>query len=152
MMQTETVIFRASPQFVNQLARKAEQEGLSKSELLRSAVNQRDGQPVTDAPPIDICVSPERPMSIHERAASGDVEAFAMLAGLHYQRGQDGIEPALIAFAKAAEYARLAVTAGGDRQTWVTFLYILQRHSEVLRKAGLEQMADRAQGEAVALR
>ena len=40
-MQTEVVIFRASPDFTAALARKAEAAGVSKSELLRRAVLEK---------------------------------------------------------------------------------------------------------------
>lgn len=42
-MQTETVIFRASPDFVNLLARAARDEGVSKSEAIRRAVCEKVG-------------------------------------------------------------------------------------------------------------
>lgn len=87
----------------------------------------------------------------HCRAARGDGEAFAALAASHYQRGVSGIEPAIIAYARAAEYARLAAMSRGSRHDWMSFLYLLDQHAELLRTAGLTTLADAAQGEAVAL-
>ena len=89
-------------------------------------------------------------MSIHDRAADGDGEAFSTIAAAHYKRAEDGTEPAIIALARAVEYGRLAAIKGGRRER-VTLLYLLEEHSHSLRDAGMDALGDIAQGEAFAL-
>ena len=88
--------------------------------------------------------------SFHERAANGDAEAFSIIAAAHYKRAEDGIEPPIIALARAVEFGRLAAIRGGRRER-VTFLYLLEEHSHALRDAGMDALGDIAQGEAFAL-
>ncbi|MFC4293567.1 hypothetical protein ACFO0A_00685 [Novosphingobium tardum] len=88
--------------------------------------------------------------SIHGLAAQGDVEALNQLAAVHYTRAESGIEPAVIALAKACTFARLAALRG-EREEMITFLFLLEQHAHALRDVGLLTMADEAQGEAVAL-
>lgn len=89
-------------------------------------------------------------MSMHERAAGGDCNAFSTLAATHYQRAEDGTEPPLIALARAVEYGRMAAIRG-ERREMITLLYLLEQHSHALRDAGLNDLGDIAQGEAFAL-
>jgi hypothetical protein len=73
------------------------------------------------------------------------------LADAHYRRGLAGLEPAIIAFARSVDYARLAAMNRGERLDWLTFLFILDAHAAVLRAAGFTHPADLAQAEALAL-
>lgn len=147
-MQTEQVNFRASADFTSLLADLAQREGVTRSELIRRAVADR--AELSGSPPINISVGPP-PVSLHERAACGDADAFSHLAALHYQQAHDGAEPAPIAYAKAVTYARLALIAANTRTDWLNFMYLLDQQADALRAVGLDDLADTAHGEAVAL-
>ena len=90
-------------------------------------------------------------ITAHEAASRGDGNAFAQLADMHYQRGESGAEPKIIAYARAVDCARFAAMIVGERLHWITFLYLLDCHATALRDAGLTVLADQALGEAVAL-
>ena len=147
-MQDARLSFRAGAPIAEALALCAERAGCSISEYLRSIVRDHVGL-ADPAPLIDIAVEPAR--SITELASRGDATGFAELAGLHYQRGLTGAEPAIVAYARSVEYARLAATARGSHQDWLSFLYLLDQNARALRDAGLGHLADLASGKSVAI-
>jgi hypothetical protein len=147
-MQDARFSFRAGAPLAEALAHRVHKAGCSVSEYLRSIVRDHVGL-CDPAPSLDIAATPAK--SVHELASRGDARGFAELAGLHHQRGLAGAEPAIIAYARAVDYARLAAAARGDRQDWLAFLYLLEQHALALREAGLGDLADMANGEAVAI-
>lgn len=147
-MQDARISFRAGAPIAEALAQCANRAGCSVSEYLRSIVREHVG---LSEPPPSINIAGRPAQSLHELAAFGDARGFAELAGLHYQRGVNGAEPAIVAFARAVDYARLAAMSRGERQDWISFLFLLERNAAALRDAGLGQLADLASGESVAI-
>ena len=90
------------------------------------------------------------PENTHALAADGDGAAFSALAALYYHHADAGVEPAVIALARAVEFGRLAAMKGGRRE-WIAFLYLLEEHSHALRDVGLTGRANSVQAEAFVL-
>lgn len=152
-MSDARISFRAGAPLAEALAQCAERAGCSVSEYLRSIV--RDHVGLSDPPP-PINIAPQGAAPIHLLAARGDADALTQLAACHYQLGLNGTEPQLIAFARAVDYARLAVGARSafdtrqGRAEWLNFLFLLDQYAAALRAAGYGYLADGALGEAVA--
>lgn len=89
-------------------------------------------------------------LTIHEQAASGSCEAFNRIAAAHYENAGKGFEPAIIALARAVEFARLAAMSGGRREL-ITFLFLLEEHAHAMRDVGLDALANLTQGQAFAV-
>lgn len=87
---------------------------------------------------------------IYEQAASGDLAALNKIAANHYEAAVRAHEPAVIALARAVEFARLAVMRGG-RQESVLLIFLLEQHAFALRDLHLDDLADRTHGQAIAL-
>lgn len=141
---------RANADLLSSLRCCAKRAGSSVSDYVRSIL--RDHVALvsdTSPPPINVEVTPTK--SVHELAARGDAAGFAELAGWHYQRGLDGAEPQVIAYARATDYSRLAMIARGERQDWLNHLFLLEAYGSALRNAGLGNLSDAAIAESVAL-
>lgn len=144
------ISFRASAPLAAALAQCAKRAGSTVSDYLRSIVREHVSiVTADDPPPINITVAPAQ--SVHDLAARGDGAGFAELAGWAYQRGLNGDEPQVIAYARAVDQSRLAMIARGDRQDWLNHCFLLEAWGGALTNAGLGTMASRAFAESVAI-
>lgn len=110
MHKTEVMQFRAPPELVEALAKAAEREGVSQSEIIRRAVAGRIG-----CEPAPEMVDPFERLT---RAARGEVQAQRDLARMAVtaaferdESGQFANEP-LLALSEALVFARMAATTG----------------------------------------
>lgn len=144
------ISFRAGAPLRDALALRASKSGATVSDYIRSILREHVAQVSEEnPPPINITVNPAQ--SVHELASRGDADAFAELAGWHYQRGLNGVEPQVIAYSRASDYARLAMIGRGARQDWLNHIFLLEALGGALMNAGLGALATQAIGESVAL-
>jgi hypothetical protein len=87
----------------------------------------------------------------HTRAAFGDGQALSALASLHYNCAVEGAGIAIISLSKASEYARLAAIRTDERKDWISLIFLLEQQAQALRFEDLNDLADTAQAEAVAI-
>jgi hypothetical protein len=110
-MNSEMMHFRATPELADALAKAAEHEGVSQSEIIRRAVAGRVGCEKAPAQPVD-------PFELLARASRGELQAQRDLARMAVaaavERDADGnlANDPLICLSEGLVFARLAATRG----------------------------------------
>lgn len=122
-MQESHISFRAPSDLVDALNSAAERDGVSQSELIRQALQDRfrKEQPAPQ--------SPFDPFGKLAAAARGDIEAQRLLANIAVEKvieGADGIDP-MIALSEGLVFARMAAAQGdtGDQGLCISMLALM---------------------------